>query len=34
MFTSTRPSVSWSSVLAADAKWAGRQYPGRIAING
>ena len=26
--------MRWSSVAAALAKWAGRQYPGLIAISG
>ena len=34
MLTLRRPRVSWSRVAADDAKWAGSQYPGRIATNG
>jgi hypothetical protein len=34
MLIRTRPPLKWSSVAAAEAKLAGRQYPGRIAISG
>src|SRR4051812_43956242 len=34
MLTRTRPPLRWSRVAEAEAKFAGRQYPGRTAISG